>query len=156
MSFRELADLLEAQVAALPEAIEAGAIAGGEIIRDDARNRIGSYQGAVEDLPAWEPLSEATKADRVAKGFTEDDPLLRSGKLRDSIEVRPVPEGAAIGVFDPEMTTIAGAMEYGYANVRAGRSVPPRSFLRAAAATKGEEASVEIAARVQVVFEGKK
>lgn len=153
MNFAELADIIAAQAAAIPEAAREGVAAGAELVKKDAQERIGEYQDAVGDLPAWAPLADVTKADRVQRGFTEDDPLLRSGKLRDSIEVRGVDEGAAIGVFDPEMTTIAASMEYGYYNVRAGRPVAPRSYLRAASETKGEAAAAEIASRVRAVLE---
>lgn len=154
MNFAELADLIQAQTAALPAAIREGVATGAELIAQDARDRIGTYQDAVGDLPAWAPLSEATQADRVAKGFTADDPLLRSGKLRDSIEVREVEEGAEIGVFDPEMTTIAAAMEFGYWNARAQIPVAPRSYLRSAAEVKGELAAAEISSRVGEILEG--
>lgn len=85
-------------------------------------------------MPAWAPLSPATQDDRVAKGFTPDDPLLRTGALRDAIEIRPIDEDAIlVGVFDPELAVIAGAMELGYHNVRANKIVPPRSFIRGSA-----------------------
>jgi hypothetical protein len=48
--------------------------------------------------------------------------------------VRPINDVAIrVGVFDPAMETIAGAMEYGYYNVRAKRFVQPRSFIRGTA-----------------------
>lgn len=148
MNFAELADVIQAQAAAIPAAVREGVAAGAELIAQDARDRIGGYQDAVGDLPAWARLSDATQADRFAKGFTADDPLLRSGKLRDSIEVREVDEGAEIGVFNPEMTTLAAAMELGYWNARTQTAVPPRSYLRGAATVKGEAAASEISSRV--------
>src|SRR5205814_4154762 len=54
-------------------------------IEATAKAELGTYQGAVGPFDAWAPLAEATQQDRVAKGFTPDDPLLRSGELRDSI-----------------------------------------------------------------------
>ena len=33
----------------------------------------------------WEELHDTTKEERVKLGYTENDPLLRSGELRDSI-----------------------------------------------------------------------
>lgn len=153
MNFAELAEVIQAQVLAIPAAVRGGVAAGAELIAQDARDRIGEYQDAVGDLPAWAPLSDATQADRVAKGFTADDPLLRSGKLRESIEVREVDEGAEIGVFDPAMTTIAAAMELGYWNARTQTVVPPRSYLRGAATVKGEAAAAEISTRVVAILE---
>lgn len=49
-----------------------------------ARSEYGIYQPSVDSFPAWAELAPSTKADRVAQGFTENDPLLRSGSLRDA------------------------------------------------------------------------
>lgn len=49
-----------------------------------ARKEYGVYQPSVDQFPAWAELADATKADRVRQGFTENDPLLRSGALRDA------------------------------------------------------------------------
>lgn len=133
-SFGALAELLEERAAAAVSSARAALKEGAAIVKGEAQAKIGEYQPAVGDLPAWAPLSPATQEDRVAKGFTADDPLLRSGELRDSIEVRAVAEDEIlVGVFDPEMQTIAAAMEYGYYNVRAQKVVPPRSFIRGTA-----------------------
>ena len=154
MNFAQLADLIQAQAAAIPEAVREGVAAGAQLIKQDARDRLGSYQGAVGDLPAWAPLAEATKSDRVSRGYSEDDPLLRDGKLRDAIDVREVEDGAEIGVFDSSgMTTIAASMEFGYFNKQAKQAVAPRSFLRAATDTKGEAAAAEISVRVGAILE---
>lgn len=55
------------------------------IIEREAKREFGVYQPQTGPFPAWEELAESTKADRVAKGFTEDDPLRRTGELRDSV-----------------------------------------------------------------------
>lgn len=55
------------------------------LLTEKARDNVGQYHDAVGPVPAWAPLADATKADRVSQGYTEDDPLLRSGELRDSI-----------------------------------------------------------------------
>jgi hypothetical protein len=49
-----------------------------------ARREFGNYQGKVGPHPAWEELAESTKEERVRLGYTENDPLLRSGELMDS------------------------------------------------------------------------
>ena len=137
-SLGALADILQARSVAAVKATRTALREGAELVKTAAQECIGEYQPAKGDVPAWEPLSPVTQADRVAKGFTPDDPLLRTGGLRDSIEVRPVTEDEIlVGVFDPEMQTIAGAMEYGYNNVRAARHVAPRSFIRGTAFEKG-------------------
>src|SRR5690348_1384126 len=98
-SFGELADVLQARVGRLEAEVHTTLVEGAEVIAKDARDKLGHYQGEVGPYPAWAPLSPSTQADRVAKGYTPNDPLLRSGDLRDSITVREVPEGARIGVF---------------------------------------------------------
>ena len=139
-SLGALAEILEARSAAAVVATRKALKEGAELVKAEAQDVIGHYQPAKGDVPAWAPLSPATQEDRVAKGFTPDDPLLRSGELRDSIEVRPVDDDAMlVGVFDPEMQTIAAAMEFGYINVRAGRFVEPRSFITGTAFKKASE-----------------
>lgn len=54
-------------------------------IDNTAKAEIGHYQPDVGSFAGWVELADATKADRSAKGFSENDPLLRSGELRDSI-----------------------------------------------------------------------
>ena len=51
-----------------------------------AKAELGTYQETnMGPLEAWEELAEVTKSDRARKGFTENDPLLRSGELKNSI-----------------------------------------------------------------------
>lgn len=139
-SFSALAEALERRSIAAVTAARTALKVGAELVKTAAQESIGSYQPAKGDVPAWAPLSSATQEDRVAKGFTADDPLLRTGDLRDSIEIRPVgDDDVLVGVFDPEMQTIAAAMEYGYYNVRAQKAVPPRSFIRGTAFEKAPE-----------------
>lgn len=66
-------------------------------IEETAKEEIGVYQPAVGPFEAWAPLAASTKADRVRQGYTEDDPLLRSGELRDSIESELVGLAAIVG-----------------------------------------------------------
>jgi hypothetical protein len=51
-----------------------------------AKAEIGHYQSAVGMFPEWAELADSTKAERVRLGYTENDPGLRSGAMRDSIE----------------------------------------------------------------------
>lgn len=53
----------------------------------------GRYQTLAHRLP----LAEATKIDRVRQGYSEDEPLLRSGELRDSIQSEVVGLAAIVG-----------------------------------------------------------
>ncbi|WP_353192107.1 hypothetical protein [Pandoraea pnomenusa] len=50
-----------------------------------ARSEFGEYQPAVGPFEGWSPLADSTKAERERLGYTPDDPLLRSGELRDTL-----------------------------------------------------------------------
>lgn len=71
-----------------------------DLVKKDAQSRIGTYQERSGNFAAWEPLAESTVADRVAKGYTPNDPLLREGVLRDSIEVETHGNEAVVGSAD--------------------------------------------------------
>ncbi|MCA1179788.1 MULTISPECIES: hypothetical protein [unclassified Pantoea] len=88
-------------------------------IEETAKEEIGVYQPAYGPFEAWAPLAESTKADRVRQGYTEDDPLLRSGELRDSIESEVVGLAAIVGT----KSQIGFWQEVGTENM------PPRPFI---------------------------
>ena len=94
-----------------------------KIVRDDAQVRIGMYQEAAGPFPAWAPLADSTIADRIAKGYTPFDPLLRDGTLRDSIEIKSSGGEAVVG----SASDIALYQEQGT------KTIPPRPFLGPAA-----------------------
>ena len=92
-----------------------------------ARAEIGSYQGQVGPLVAWAELADATKDDRLKKGFTENDPLERTGDLRDSIGHEVEMQNVGLGVAIVGSTSeIARYQEMGTSRI------PPRSFLAGA------------------------
>jgi hypothetical protein len=96
-----------------------------QIIEAEAKRVIGTYDYG------WPELADATKADRVRQGYAENEPLLRSGAMRDSIETVIIIPGvsAAVGSDDP----IAADQEYGTA------TIPPRPFLGGAVEHKRDE-----------------
>lgn len=49
-----------------------------------AQGKPGSYQEAAGPFPGWSPLAASTMIERRILGFTPNDPLLRTGELRDS------------------------------------------------------------------------
>lgn len=72
-------------------------------------------------------LAEATQDDRVAKGFSPNQPLYRDGSLlRDAVESELGPNFAAVGSNEP----IAVYHEFGFVNARTGKAVPPRPAFR--------------------------
>jgi len=97
---------------------------GAKIIQKDAQKRLGEYQDYAGPFNAWAPLADSTKADRVAKGFPEDEPLLRTGDLRDSIVV-DAHGNEAVVASDSEVAL--------YQEVGTDRGIPPRPFLGPAA-----------------------
>ncbi len=99
------------------------------IVEKEAKRVIGTYDYG------WAPLAESTKADRTAHGFPEDEPLLRTGEMRDSIEHHVEEEGLGMTVVGIVGTNnpIAKYQELGTAKI------PPRSFLGEAAMHKEEE-----------------
>ena len=67
-------------------AIRVGLSKSIEAVKKEAKSEFGTYQEAAGPFAAWADLAESTKEDRVRKGYSEDEPLLRTGEIRDSIE----------------------------------------------------------------------
>lgn len=88
-------------------------------IKDTAQAELGHYQSQVGPFEAWKELADATKEDRVSQGFTENDPLLRSGALKESINDEVVALDGYVGSDNDE----AVWMELGT------DKAPPRSYL---------------------------
>lgn len=123
--------------AAMGEAVtHFAAKSAAKVVADDAKARIGEYQDGVGPFAAWANLAESTVDDRLAKGYTPDDPLLRSGELRDSIVV--VADGDTAGAVSAEM--IALWQEQGT------NRIPPRAFLGPAAFTAEPKITAELSA----------
>jgi len=93
------------------------------IVEHEAKTEIGHYQEQAGPFVPWAELADATKDDRVRQGFTENDPGLRSGTMRDSINHRVEGSEAHIGSDDqnlvyfelgtdkqPPRTVLAGAL----------------------------------------------
>lgn len=119
-----------------PEAGEAIAEQVAIMIRDDAKAKLGHYQAASGPFASWAPLAQETRDERVELGFTPDDPLLRSGQLRDAIDSSLQIGGAAIGVPHAAHIGPKGEVEdVGDIALRMelGDGAPPRPFLGPAA-----------------------
>jgi hypothetical protein len=135
--FRSFAAMAE-QLAKL--ALEGDAVShaiaekGGKLIQRDARAKLGHYQGESGPFNAWSELADSTKADRVYKGFPENEPLLRTGQLREEIEVHVDRAEAVVASMDP----IALWQEQGTDDGH----IPPRPFLGPAAFESKQKLSV--------------
>ncbi len=127
----------------LPEVLDA---IGAEIEKD-AKDEIGTYQREnMGELRPWDELTKGTQADRVRAGFSPNDPLLRSGTMRDSITHTVEGNRVVIGSDDP----IALYQELGTRGPGVGSSgyhVPPRPFL-ATAAYRNRDRIVEAVLKV--------
>jgi hypothetical protein len=98
------ADMKLAQTAILGKACQ--------FIEDEAKDAIGTYYG-------WPQLAESTQERRVALGYSANDPLLRTGELRDSIGHVVEGDVGYVGTNDP----VAPFHEFGTSRI------PPRPFL---------------------------
>ena len=85
---------------------------------EKAKAAIGTY------LFGWPQLAESTQADRSAKGYSPNEPLLRTGAMRDSLAHRAElsAEGAEGVVFSDDVKAL-------WAELGTSRGEPPRPFL---------------------------
>jgi hypothetical protein len=105
----------------------------GQVVEKEAKFEIGHYQDQAGPFVAWKELAAATKSDRIAHGFSENDPLLRTGDMRDTVKHRVDMTGIASGeAHIGSDSEIALYQEIGTV------SIPPRSFLGGALVRKIE------------------
>ncbi len=108
---------------------------GVAIIAAEARTVIGEYQAGVEGFVGWAELADSTKDDRVRKGFSENEPGLRTGEMRDSIESAATFGAGVVGSQSEKLEWFDQGTE----------RMPPRSVLGIAAVHK-TDAAVDAAA----------
>lgn len=89
---------------ALPSAVHRGVSDGADLIKVKTQQQLGQYLDGPESGLPTAPLADSTIDDRIRKGFTPDDPGLRSGDMRDSYGTRVSDAGlkvdASIGSDD--------------------------------------------------------
>ena len=100
-----------------------------QVVKAEAVREIGTYQDAAGPFSGWAELADATKDQRVALGFSENDPGLRTGEMRDSIQHHAEAAEGVIGSDDDKLVWF----ELGTSKQ------PPRSVLGIAAAHKAEQ-----------------
>lgn len=133
--------MIAAEVAAEHVALERSA----KLIQKAAKAKIGEYQESAPPFVAWAPLAESTQAERARLGYPEDEPLLRDGTLRDSIQYR-------VGVGEAQIGSdldIAVYQELGT------DKIPPRSFLGGAAVENGDKVAKIVGETVALALVGK-
>ena len=118
----------------------------GRILEAEAKSYIGHYQGAAGEFSAWESLSESTIKDRTSKGYYLDEPLLRTGELRESIHHTVGDTTVDIG----STSEIAEHHEFGT------KKMPPRPFMGPAVVRKGEAAARAVGHAMAEIFAGKR
>lgn len=138
--FRSLTDFSLFAAAALP-VITLGEMRRGlekcaVLVEQTAKHEIGAYQDAVGPFSAWPQLAESTQAERERAGYSPNDPLLRSGDLRNKIEHETEQFHAVIGSKDDK----AAYQEFGTDRI------PPRPFM-GPAVIHNEKRIVEILGR---------
>ncbi|WHQ73418.1 hypothetical protein [Pantoea sp. Lij88] len=119
MDLEQFARELSSASATIATGLEAGFRVIVKEIEETAKEEIGVYQPAYGPFDAWVSLAESTKADRVRQGYSEDEPLLRSGELRDSIESEVVGLAAIVGTKS----------QIGFWQEVGTDSIPPRPFI---------------------------
>lgn len=107
MKFNELSDFVE-YLGKLPRSVRVATQrsleAGAEILEGEAIDIIGTYQrSGLGPFAAWEELAQSTKEQRARLGYSDNDPGLRSGAMRDSITHRVGIGEAVIGSNDQHL-----------------------------------------------------
>ena len=100
-----------------------------KLVKKRAKAKLGEYQEQAGPFAAWAALADSTVADRERQGYAGDEPLLRTGALRDSIEHVVAGGVAQVG----SNSDIAVYQELGT------KHTPPRSFLGGAAVESLDE-----------------
>lgn len=113
---------------------------GAKVLEKEAKRVLGTYDYG------WMQLADATKEDRISRGYTPNEPGLREGDMRDSIEHVVVnAHEAQIGSNDDKMLWF----DIGTPNQ------PPRPVFQPAAIAKGEEVALELGHSAMDVLTGK-
>ena len=130
-SFLGLAEHLALVVEEQERVIHRSLDQAARLLKKNAKAKVGTYQDEAFPFPAWAELADSTKEDRLRHGFTENDPGLRSGKMRDSIEhtVDDRNHLAAVGSDDDKLVYFELGTE----------KQPPRSVLGSAAIESTED-----------------
>lgn len=143
-SFLEFATFLGDVVVHELEAEHLALEAAAKVIEKRSKEKIGEYQAQIADFVAWAELADATKDDRVRQGYSENEPGLRSGEMRDSIEHQVDHSEANIGSNDDHLVYFELGTQH----------QPPRSVLGGAAAEKADEVAEIIGTAVELALVG--
>lgn len=102
----------------------------GLLVEKAAKAAIGHYGDN-----NWQQLAESTQADRSRKGFAPNDPLLRTGEMRDSISHH----------VSGHIVTVGSDSNKAMWQELGTNRIPPRPFIVPAMHKHGEEAARDVA-----------
>lgn len=127
----------------IPEAKRVVLSVSGQIIAEKAKELIGHYN----DFPEWSQLADSTKKERERLGWSPNDPLLRSGDLRESIGHETVSDN---------IETVGSTSEIMIYQEFGTKTIPPRPVIGPASVLSGEEATKIVGKAVHEAISGKK
>lgn len=104
-----------------------------KLLQTKVKEKFGEYQPEAGPFVAWAELAESTKQDRERQGYPDNEPLLREGDLRESVDRLVRDKEGFVG----SNSDIAVYQELGT------KSIPPRSTF-GSAAVENMEVIVEI------------
>ena len=116
-----------------------------------AKAEIGHYQ--TEDMgpfSVWAPLAPSTVAEKKSKGYATDEndnPLLRTGEMRDSISHKAMPFEFTVGSADEILV---------YQELGTSKGIPPRPVLAPALYRNVPQIQHEIGKTIEQNLAGKK
>lgn len=115
------------------------------MIEQEAKRAIGEYQDGEPPFAAWAQLADSTVAEKEKLGFAPpDNPLLRTGALRDSI-------GHVVQNLEAQVGSNSEIAEYQELGTI---HIPPRSFLGLSAARKADAAAEAVGKEIVVNLVG--
>ena len=118
----------------------------GENTAERAQEKMGVYQEGFPPFPEWPELAPFTKVDRVKKGFSANEPLLRTGELRATIGFGV--EGDTVEVGSTH--TVAPIQEFGDPVL----NIPSRPFIGPAMAEEMQRKALVLVKAVGDSFNG--
>lgn len=138
LSLEAFAAVLTGLILGVDEANRHSLEKSAKIVEKEAKDAIGTYKFG------WPQLAPSTQKQREHEGFAPNEPLLRTGELRDSIEHKADHKEAHIG----SDLDIAIYQELGTSKI------PPRSFLQESLRRKTQEVLDVIGRGVVGALEG--
>lgn len=146
-SFEAFGRFLE-KVAVVVEADRSALDRATALIQKTAKAKIGDYQPGAGPFVPWAQLAPSTIAEKQSLGYTgqvsEDDPLLRTGDMRESIERR----------FDHSVGLVGSDSDVMVYQELGTRTIPPRSVLGSAAVETADKVAKIVGEQTVIALMG--